>query len=64
MRYAVGAKRVRPRGEQVVRWMMTERGPVTLSDDDAAAVAEYVRWLEGREFSAWNLLLMADDADE
>jgi hypothetical protein len=36
---------VLPRGRTVVDWMMGQAGPVTLNDDDAAAVAVYVDWL-------------------
>jgi hypothetical protein len=34
-----------PRGKEVVDWMLAHQGPVRLNDDDAAAVAEYVRAL-------------------
>jgi hypothetical protein len=47
---------VRPRGVEVVAWMRTQPGSILLSDDDAAAVAEYVRWIDAQTSSAWNVL--------
>jgi len=36
--------------------MRTQPGSILLSDDDAAAVAEYVRWIDAQTSSAWNVL--------
>ena len=53
-------KAARRRGAELVAWMQTRSGPVTLCDDDAAAVAEYVWWLDSQGFSVWDLLPLGD----
>jgi hypothetical protein len=49
-------KAVRPRGIEVMTWMQAQSGSVQLGDDDAAAVAEYVRWLGSPKVSVWDVL--------
>ena len=53
-------KAVRARGIELVEWMRLQSGAVTLCDDDAAAIAEYVRWLDAQEFSVWNMLSIGE----